>query len=119
MTITRCQSGGHSLKVNCNYFQIKEVALFVIDGYERLFTFKQLSDDVCQKLDERKCFDKEMGVICNGVFKFNRENSDTLQMIVWEQIWEHRLIIDLLNDSCDYSIDRESVRLLKVKRNEE
>lgn len=119
MTTIRYQPSGHSLKVNCNYAQFKEVALCIIDGYERLFTFKQLSDDVCHKLDERNYFDKEIGVIYEGGFKLNRDDSDTLQIIIWEQIWKHRLIIDLLNDSCEYSIDRESVRLLKVKRNEE
>ncbi len=119
MTTIRYQPGGHLLKVNCNYSQFKEVVLCIIDGYERLFTFKQLSNDVCRVLDNRNYFDKERDVIYEGGFKLNRDDSDMLQIIVWEQIWEHKFIIDLLNDNCDYSIDRESVRLLKVKRNEE
>lgn len=79
MTISRYQSGDHSLKVNCNYSQFKKVALYIIDGYERLFTFKQLSDNVCQELDTRNYIDKEQTIIYDGRFKLNRDDSDTLQ----------------------------------------
>jgi len=119
MTITRYQPGGHLLKVNCDDFKFKEIALYILDGYERMFTFKQLSEDVCRELDAKNNFDKDQDVIYEGGFKLNQNDSDRLQKIVWELIWEHKLMIDLLNDSYDYTPDRESVRLLKTSINEE
>jgi predicted ATPase len=49
-----------------------------------------------------------------GGIKLSIADSDKLQSIVWNQIWEHHLVIDLLKNPYDYTQDRDSIRLIKT-----
>lgn len=104
------------MKLNCDNSKLKEVVLEAINNFGRLFTFKQLIDAVCLTLDDDNLLSKEHGVTYTGGYKLNTFDSDKVQIIVWEQILEGKIIIDMLNDRYDYSSDRESTRLIKVNQ---
>jgi hypothetical protein len=70
--------------------------------------------DVCKKLDTLNLFEKEKNTVYEGGIKLSIADSDKLQSIVWNQIWEHHLVMDLLNDPYDYTQDRETIRLIKT-----
>lgn len=115
---TRTQTGECSLSLTCDDLQFKEIVLSIIHDYERIFSFRQLSKDVCRKLDTLNFFEKEKNTVYEGGIKLRPADSDKLQSIVWNQIWEHHLMIDLLNDPYDYTSDRESIRLIQTPVNE-
>lgn len=115
MMITRFQSGGHIMDIKCNDSELKEIVLSCIDSYENIFSFKQLCDIVCQKLDKDDLLIKEKNTVYQGGFKLAFAVTDKIQLFVWEQIWDRKIIIDLLNDEYRYTPDRNSVRLIKLK----
>jgi hypothetical protein len=100
--------------LTCDDLKFKEIVLSIFRDYERIFTFRKLSKDVCKKLDTLNLFEKEKNTEYEGGIKLGIADSDKLQSIVWNQIWEHHLVIDLLNDPYDYTQDQESIRLIKT-----
>lgn len=113
--ITKFQSGGHTINVKCSDEQLKEILVSLINNYSDLFSFKQLINDLCYTLDEADYFEKEPNTVYEGGYKLSQINSDKVQKMVWEMIWDRRLMLDLYNDECRYSSDRVSFRLIKVK----
>ena len=114
MTI-KIQPGGHIMNIKCNDNELKEVVLSCMDSFEDIFSFKQLCDTICHKLDENGWLEKEEHVEYQGGFKLSPTVTDKIQQFTWEQIWNKKLMIDLLNDEYRYTPDRSSIRLLKVK----
>lgn len=114
--ITRHQPGGHIMNVKCSDGKLKGIVVSLINNYNDLFSFEQLMSDLCYTLDSKDCFVKEPNTIYKGGYKLSQIDSDKIQKMVWEMIWDRQLMLDLYNDEYRYSSDRVSFRLIKVKQ---
>jgi hypothetical protein len=115
MTITRTELGKQVMNVKCDNEQMKEITLLCVNDFESMFSFKQLCNAVLLKLDKEDLLQKKENVVYQGGFELSSDTTDKIQQFIWEQIWDKKLMIDLLNDEYRYSPDRTSARLIKLK----
>ena len=113
--ITKFQPEGHIMDIKCNDDKLKEIVLSCIGSYENIFSLKQLCNSVCHKLEKDDLLNKEKNVEYQGGFKLGFSVTDKIQQFVWEQIWDRKIMVDLLNDEYRYTPDKNSIRLIKVK----
>ena len=115
MMITRTEHGKQFLNVKCSDDELKEIVISCIANYDGVFSFKQLCETVCKKLDEQDFLEKEKNTEYRGGVGLQQSMTDKIQQYTWEQIWDKKLMIDLLNDEYRYTPDRTSIRLIKLK----
>ncbi len=113
--ITRYQPGGHMLGIKCTDEELKEIVLGAIGKYESIFSFKQLVADICSEIASRELFQMDHGIRYEGGFRLSPIDADKVHTIVWDMIWDRKLMLDLYNDEHRYTSDRSSARLIKVK----
>lgn len=102
--------------MKCSDEELGKLTITLIEDYGDLFTFNQLISDLCLLLDRADCFEKEPRTLYEGGYRLSQPDSDKVQKIVWEMMWNRQLMLDLYNDEYRYSPDKVSFRLIKVKK---
>lgn len=113
MMMTRTCMSKENLALNCTDEQLKEIVENVINDLSDIFSFKELLRVVCNKLQENRFFDMRPNVEYKGGIGLLPIDSDKVQRIVWNMIWDRRLMIDLYNDEYRCAETR-SLRLMKI-----
>lgn len=115
MKLTRYQSDGFRLPLNCDNDKIREIASTLIEEKDSYFTFNELCVYFAQKAEEYDLFIKEPNTIYQGELKLEGNAINVILSLVWEMIWNKRLIIDLYRD--EYRSTREGeYTLIKVDK---
>ena len=113
MNITKWQSGGFRLPLNCDNDKIREIVSTLIKEKNDCFTFNELCVSFARKAEEDSLFIKEPNTIYQGELKLDGNTINVILSLVWEMIWNKRLIIDLYRD--EYRSTREGeYTLIKV-----
>lgn len=113
MNITKWQPDGFRLPLNCDNDKIREIASALIEEKDYCFTFNELCVLFARKAEEYDLFIKEPNTIYKGELKLDGNTINVILSLVWEMIWNKRLIIDLYRD--DYRSTREGeFTLIKV-----
>lgn len=113
MNITKCQSGGFRLPLNCDNYKVREIALDLIKNKDYCFTFNELCVSFARKAEEYDLFIKEPNTIYQDELKLDGKTISVILSLVWEMIWNKLLMIDLYRD--DYRSTREGeFSLIKV-----
>lgn len=98
MKVTRYQSSGFRLPLNCDNDKIREIASILIEEKDGCFTFNELCMSFARKAEEDNLFIKEPNTNYQNELKLEGEAIKTILYLVWEMIWNKRLIIDLYRD---------------------
>ncbi len=113
--ITRYQPGGHTLGLKCTAEELNMIVLDTIGKYERKFSFKQLLDAICHEVAKRELFQTENGVRYEDGYRLSPIDIDKVNKIVWDMIWDRKLMLELCNGDDGYTTSITSARLIKVK----
>lgn len=113
MNITKWQSGGFRLPLNCDNDKIREIVSTLIKEKNDCFTFNELCVSFARKAEEYNLFIKEPNTIYQDELKLEGEAIKTILHLVWEMIWNKKLMIDLYRD--EYRSTREGeYTLIKI-----
>ncbi len=116
MNITKWQQGGFRLPLKCDNGKIREIASILIEEKDGCFTFNELCVSFARKAEEYNLFMKEPNTIYQDELKLEGEVIKTILLLVWEMIWNKKLMIDLYRD--EYRSTREGeYTLVKVTQN--
>ncbi len=106
------------LELNCTKEEIKSLTKEIVHKLNGRFSFSQLVKVFTLVADERGLFDKSPNTIYQGGFEPSKQNIETINLAVWEMIWDRQLVIALYEDS-NISSNLGSTALINVKQNEQ
>lgn len=111
--MTIIYSDERAVSLNCNDDKIEEIASKIIDNYDSVFTFTQFCKAVVKEADDQNLLKKEAHTeYCGGV-RFDGNTTHILHKYIWEKIWKHEIVIDLVNNQYEYVPDK-GVKLRKI-----
>lgn len=90
MNITTTVFGEYFLPIACTMEDFKSIILSEIEQSENNFSINDLITRIKYKCD----FKKEPNVIYAGSIYFLGTDLDFINKIIWEQIWDKKLMID-------------------------
>ncbi len=106
------------LELNCTKEEIKSLTKEIVHKLNGRFSFSQLVKVFTLVADERGLFDKSPNTIYQGGFEPSKQNIETINLAVWEMIWNKELMT-ALHENPNYSPNHGNVELIKVKQNEQ
>lgn len=92
MKRTRTIYGTTYLPLKCKTEDLRKIIYLSIDECENHFSFNDLLNQIIPKVE----FEKEQNTEYSKI-DFNGEDLDFINKVIWEQIWDKVLVIDLTN----------------------
>ena len=92
MNMTRTIFGTTYLPLKCKTEDLRKIINQSIDEFEDHFSFNDLLNQIIPKVE----FEKEPNTEYSTI-GFNGTDLDFINGVIWEQIWEKKLMIDLTN----------------------
>lgn len=90
MNMTRTIFGTTYLPLKCKTEDLRKIMNQSIDECEDHFSFNDLLNQIIPKVE----FEKELNTEYSTI-EFNGTDLDIINGIIWEQIWDKKLMIDL------------------------
>lgn len=94
MNISRTVNGEQYLPIECTTEEFKSLILSEIEQSENHFYFR----DLVARINDKCKFKKEPNVTYSGSINFLETERDIINRIIWEQIWDKKLMIDFTNN---------------------
>ena len=94
MNISRTIFNEQFLPIACTVEEFKNLILFEIEQSENLFSSRDLIARISRKCD----FQKEPNVTYEGSIGFLGNDLNFINSVIWEQIWDKKLMIDFTNN---------------------
>lgn len=104
--------GKSKLALKCEESQIEKMVSEIIGTYNGVFTFNHLCQRVCDNADKQDLLKKESNTNYSEI-ELDKNATILVHKIVWEKIWSHEIVLDLINDEYDYTPGR-GVKLRKI-----
>lgn len=95
MNIMITKYGSHRLSLTCNKDKVKQIVNGLISQFDDTFSFTQLCSAVLIKAEEENLLNKEPGTQYQGSIELSLNDLDSINLIVWEMIWEKQIVIAL------------------------
>lgn len=94
MYVTKTIYGEQYLPIECTTEDFKNLILSEIEQSENHFS----SHDLIARISRKWDFQKEPNVTYVGSIGFLGNDLDFINRIIWEQIWDKKLMIDITNN---------------------
>jgi hypothetical protein len=95
LTKNRQISDDVTLDLNCDKAEITSIVKEAMSHLGNRFSFSNLIMDFTSIANEKGLFDKKANVEYQGGIKLSNKDVETINVIVWELIWNRELVIAL------------------------
>lgn len=89
--------GATFLPLKCSELELKNIVYNSIDKLDESFSFKQLCSQIKSDAEAENLFEKENNTEYSSIL-LNYRDRKTIQLVIWEMIWNRKLMIDLSID---------------------
>ena len=101
--------GNVELRLTCSDEELKKIVVESIEEFQRRFSI----DDLFYSIRNKTTFEKAPNTNYSGTIDFTRLDLDNINYLIWEHIWDRKLMIDLTNKKNPFS-QSDTIYFIKV-----